>query len=175
MELMIRPAQAEDASNLLALLSQLQGESTTFMVAQDYEEIDGLTQAENIDFLQTTTNNVILVVASDTGELFGLISAAALPGRPRQAEIGVAVLQAYQGMGLAQALVEELLNWATSFSTVDVLRLTVQAHNQAAIHIYEKFGFVRDEAENHNVLNNVGDTVAAFDMVLQLEKLAKEE
>jgi len=170
MELMIRPAQAQDASNLLALLSQLQGESTTFMVAQDYEEIDGLTQAENIEFLQTTTNNVILVVASDEGELFGLISAAALPGQPRQAEIGVAVLKAYQGMGLAQALVEELLDWAISFSTVDALRLTVQAHNQAAIHIYEKFGFARLDTGEQSVLNNVGDTVAAFEMVLSLRK-----
>ena len=39
MELMIRPAEGRDAEKLLALLHQLQTESTTFMVAQDLETI----------------------------------------------------------------------------------------------------------------------------------------
>ena len=109
MELMIRPAEGRDADKLLALLHQLQTESTTFMVAQDLETIDGVTEADNINFLQATTNNIILVVASDEDDLFGLISAAAIPGKPREVEVGVAVLAAYQGFGLAQALIDEML------------------------------------------------------------------
>ena len=38
-----------------------------------------MTEADNISYLQSTTNNIILLAASDEGDLFGIISAAALP------------------------------------------------------------------------------------------------
>lgn len=169
MELMIRPAEGRDADKLLALLHQLQTESTTFMVAQDLETIDGVTEADNISFLQATTNNIILVVASDEDDLFGLISAAAIPGKPREVEVGVAVLAAYQGFGLAQALIDEMLTWAREYSTVDVIRLTVQSHNAPAIHIYEKVGFTHVPNSETLVENSVVEQVPAFDMLLNLK------
>lgn len=168
MDVMIRPAEGQDAKPMLALLHQLQSESTTFMVAQDLGKVDDVTEADNISYLQSTTNNIILLAASDEGDLFGIISAAALPNHPREVEVGVAVLEAYQGFGLAQALIAEMLDWATEYSSVDITRLTVQAHNAPAIHIYEKFGFERVAGSDAIVLDGAGKPVAAFDMMLDI-------
>ena len=156
MDVMIRPAEGQDAKPMLALLHQLQSESTTFMVAQDLGKIDDVTEADNISYLQSTTNNIILLAASDEGDLFGIISAAALPNQPREVEVGVAVL------------IAEMLDWATEYSSVDIIRLTVQAHNAPAIHIYEKFGFERVAGSDAIVLDGAGKPVAAFDMMLDI-------
>ncbi|WP_373762311.1 GNAT family N-acetyltransferase [Weissella soli] len=170
MELVVRPAEADDATGLLQLLMQLQNESSTFMVANDLSAVDGVTEADNIEYLQTTTNNIILVMADEQANLYGVISAAAIPGQPRVAEIGVAVLEKYQGHGFAQILLEELLLWAHDFSSIEKLVLTVQAQNLPAVHIYEKYGFTRITASTTQILNTRREKVTAFDMERVVEK-----
>jgi RimJ/RimL family protein N-acetyltransferase len=170
MELVIRPAEPADSEQLLLLMATLANESTTFTNASDLTNVSVADQADNIYQLQATTNNIILLAASDDGDLFGLISAAAIPNHPRSAEVGVAVLAAYQGNGLAQILLDELIVWAKEFSTIDELRLTVQSANEPAVHIYEKFGFSKVPDSDTIILNSIGEPVAAFDMVLPVEE-----
>lgn len=164
MEVFVRPADGQDAVKLMGLLFQLQDESSTFMIAQDPETIEATDEADNIDILQTTTNNIMLVSATEEGQLVGLASAAAKPGQPRVAEIGVAVLADYQGNGLAQAMISEILNWAITFSSVNQLVLTVQTINEIAIHIYEKMGFKRIAGSESEIMNSDQKLVPAFDM-----------
>lgn len=164
MEIFVRPADRQDAVKLMGLLFQLQDESSTFMLEQDPETIEAADEADNIDILQTTTNNIMLVAVTDEGQLVGLASAAAKPKQPRVAEVGVAVLNEYQGNGLAQAMMAEILDWATTFSSVNQLVLTVQTINEVAIHIYEKLGFKRISESESEVLNSNHDLVLAFDM-----------
>lgn len=164
MEIFVRPADRQDAVKLMGLLFQLQDESSTFMLEQDPETIEAADEADNIDILQTTTNNIMLVATTDEGQLVGLASAAAKPKQPRVAEVGVAVLNEYQGNGLAQAMMAEILDWATTFSSVNQLVLTVQTINEVAIHIYEKLGFKRIPESESEVLNSNHDLVPAFDM-----------
>ncbi|KAA8444805.1 GNAT family N-acetyltransferase [Weissella paramesenteroides] len=164
MEVFVRPADRQDAVKLMGLFFQLQDESSTFMIAQDPETIEATDEADNIDILQTTTNNIMLVSATEEGQLVGLASAAAKPGQPRVAEIGVAVLADYQGNGLAQAMISEILNWAITFSSVNQLVLTVQTINEIAIHIYEKMGFKRIAGSESEIMNSDQKLVPAFDM-----------
>lgn len=165
MELFIRPVEPEDSQNLLILLAQLTKESTTFMIMQDLSVVSAMSEANSIAYMQSTTNNVMLVVADENDNLYGLASAVSgLEGD--RAEIGVAVLAQYQGNGLAQALVEELLAWATDYSSVSALELTVQLHNEAAVHIYEKYGFTWVEGTDKIIENTAGEEVRTKDMVL---------
>jgi ribosomal protein S18 acetylase RimI-like enzyme len=166
MELMIRLAEAGDGAKLIALMTQLAGESTTFSLANNLDDVSAADEGENIEALQSTANNVIMVVADEVGNLYGVVSAAAMNGRPRVAEVGVAVLAEYQGFGLGQALMAEVVNWAETFASVDGLFLTVQSQNEAAVHIYEKLGFEKIANSAAMVLNNAGELVAAFDMGL---------
>jgi len=167
MELFIRPVEPEDSQNLLILLAQLTKESTTFMVMQDLSVVSVMGEADSIAYMQSTTNNVMLVVADEHNNLYGLASAVAgINGDC--AEIGVAVLQQYQGNGLAQALIEELLAWAKDYSSVTALELTVQLQNRAAVHIYEKYGFTWVEGTEKTIQNTNGEDVETKDMVLSV-------
>lgn len=170
MEVFVRPADRQDAVNLMHLIFQLQDESNTFIVEQDPNQIEVQEEADNIDILQTTTNNIMLVSKIETGQLVGLASAAAMPGQPKVAEIGVAVINDFQGHGLAQAMLAELCDWAQTFSTVEKMMLTVQTSNAVAIHIYEKIGFKRVVGSEKMVLNSDHENVPAFDMTLVVVK-----
>ncbi|GAK31446.1 acetyltransferase [Weissella oryzae SG25] len=171
MEIEIRLAEDEDTVNLLILMQKLMDESDTFTLEQDLTSLQVEQTADNIERLNSTANNILLVAAGDNQELFGVISAAALPGHPRIAEVGMAVLKKVQGHGLAQALLAEVIDWANDYSSVDQLFLTVQSHNQRAIHIYEKMGFQKITDSNRTLVNSRGLEVRAFDMVLPIEEL----
>lgn len=170
MEINIRPAEDTDATELLILMQKLIEESDTFTVEQDLAEITPEQQAGNIELLNSTTNNILLLAADDANHLYGLLSAAAVAGEPRTVEIGMAVLKEVQGFGIAQALLAELMDWAVDFSSVEKLFLTVQSHNQVAIHIYEKMGFVKLPNSERQLMNQNNVAVAAFDMVKRLVK-----
>lgn len=170
MEINIRPAEDTDATELLILMQKLIEESDTFTVEQDLAEITPEQQAGNIELLNSTTNNILLLAADDANHPYGLLSAAAVAGEPRTVEIGMAVLKEVQEFGIAQALLAELMDWAVDFSSVEKLFLTVQSHNQVAIHIYEKMGFVKLPNSERQLMNQNNVAVAAFDMVKRLVK-----
>ncbi|MBS0950301.1 GNAT family N-acetyltransferase [Weissella minor] len=167
MELAIRLATGADSAALLALLKTLQSESDTFCIAQDVETIDVVSESDNIEALQNTLNNVMLVVADDADNLYGIATATASLTEPTHAEVGIAVLKDYQGYGLAQALLDELINWGETYSSNDQLWLTVQKRNTVARHIYEKFGFVYIPKQAQGVDQTT--TPETEDMVYQLK------
>ena len=55
----------------------------------------------------------------------------------------VAVLPAFQGRGIASALLKELLSLGEAMGFTD-FTLEVRVGNAPAIHLYEKFGFVSE-------------------------------
>lgn len=169
MEIEVRPADDYDAAGMLVLLEQLMQESTTFTLEQDVTKLTPQQEAQNITNLQTTTNNIILLAVGDEKELLGILSVAALPNTPREAELGMAVLAAYQGYGLGQLLLAAMFDWFDDYSTLETIRLTVQSGNAPAIHIYEKVGFERVAGSETQVVNSEGTTVPAFEMVYRQE------
>jgi len=66
-------------------------------------------------------------------------------GSPRRrdcASIGMAVHDDFQGRGVGNALMAALIDLADNWYGLRRLELTVFADNPAAVHLYEKFGFV---------------------------------
>ncbi|MCM0583034.1 GNAT family N-acetyltransferase [Weissella diestrammenae] len=171
MTAIIRPLTSDDATNLLLLVQQLQNESDTLMFNQDASQIDSADEADNISFLQRTTNNVLLGIVDEKYNLLGVVSATALPHKPRSAEVGLAVLSAYQGQKLGQALLEELIRWAVDYSTVDELVLTVQCRNEVAKHIYQKYGFIQTSSTYFEVTDIRGIKVQAIEMALKIKSI----
>lgn len=149
-EVSIRPATPDDAKNLLNLARQLQTESSTFELGINIDELTVADEAHQIELIQNTTTNIILVAALGD-ELIGLATAIERPNHSNTSELGVAVLTDVQNNGLGTALVDEIIYWAESFSTIDALFLTVKADNLPAVKIYEKLGFEDSLPTTNNI------------------------
>jgi RimJ/RimL family protein N-acetyltransferase len=139
--LVIRPIQEEDVEEFLDLANRLD-EETSFRLLEPGERrttVEG--QREIIRRCQVGGHDAILV-ATWEGRLVGYI--AALGGKARRnrhrAEVVVAVLRAYGGRGIGTRLFEALEEWAAERG-VHRLELTVMAHNERAIRLYERLRY----------------------------------
>lgn len=162
----VRPAEVTDAAQLLALLAQLGRESNTFTVDDGIEELSETDEAEQIERISGTTTNVIfMAVLGD--RLIGVSTVqASTDFSAAQGEVGVAVLKEFWGMGLGTALVEEILDWARNYSSLERLVLTVQLRNTRAAKLYQHLGFENCTATSYEVVDPTGQRVAAIDMSL---------
>lgn len=84
----------------------------------------------------------LLVVAADEDDhIVGELSAFGRENRP--AEIGMSVAKEWRGRGVGTALMQACVDWARGRGT-HKLALQVWPHNDAALRLYEKFGFERE-------------------------------
>lgn len=58
-----------------------------------------------------------------------------------RATVSVAVLRAYQGQGIATAMLQRIMEIARKSVKVSQFELTVYTNNQTALHLYDKLGF----------------------------------
>ncbi len=90
------------------------------------------------------------------GEIVGSIVLAEVqsPGRQHIARIGMKVHSAYWGLGIGSLLVKSVTNLADNWLKTTRIELDVNTDNPAAIHLYQKFGFV---IEGTKRLHGYGD------------------
>ena len=142
-DLLIREAEAQDATELIALLDQIGHESS--FTSLDENGI-AMSESEMQRFInkQAQSDNQITLLAYLNEELAGVINITA-DQRPRVRHIGdvfLGIKKAYWGNGLGSILMEEAIEWAQSSGSIRRLQLTVQKRNTAAVHLYEKMGFI---------------------------------
>ena len=57
---------------------------------------------------------------------------------------GISVHPQWRGLGIGNALIEEMISWAISNPRLEKITLSVLASNESAINLYSKFGFVEE-------------------------------
>ena len=82
----------------------------------------------------------VAFVAEADGRIVGDLGLHVVRGR---ADLGMALLEGYRGIGIGSALMEAAIAWARAHE-LDKIALEVWPHNERAIALYEKFGFVRE-------------------------------
>ena len=89
--------------------------------------------------------NAAVFVAEDEGHIVGRLSVARdqHPASKHVADLGLMVAMSHRRRGIGTKLLEAALEWARQ-SEVRKLELHVFPHNEAAIRLYENFGFVRE-------------------------------
>jgi RimJ/RimL family protein N-acetyltransferase len=89
--------------------------------------------------------NAAVFVAEDEGRIVGRLSIARdqHPASRHVADLGLMVAMSHRRQGIGTRLLETALDWARE-SEVRKLELHVFPHNDAAIKLYEKFGFVQE-------------------------------
>ena len=142
-ELLIREAEAEDAAELVTFLNCVSLET-------DFTSLDGdgilLTSEEMAIFLnkQASSDNQITLLAFLNDKIAGIVNITA-DQRKRVRHIGdlfIVIGKRYWNNGLGSLLLEEAIEWAQASGILRRLQLTVQTRNQAAVHLYQKHGFV---------------------------------
>lgn len=90
-----------------------------------------------------------------------LVADYGIPGRPaivgvlsfsvqqrlrvrHRGRLGIAVARPFRRRGVGEALLSALLEWTATAPEVERIELSVFAHNQAAIALYRKVGFVEE-------------------------------
>lgn len=87
------------------------------------------------------------LVAVSGEHIIGMVSVNTFPNRPRRrhvGQIGISVAEAWQGRGVGTTLMQAGIDLADNWLNLTRLELEVYADNDAAIRLYERFGFERE-------------------------------
>ncbi|MEY2419441.1 MAG: hypothetical protein QOG90_2121 [Actinomycetota bacterium] len=96
---------------------------------------------EIVDAFVDHPTDVMLLALVD-GEAVGWISAEV--EEPGVAELGMGIVEGYRGQGIGSALMHAVTEWAAA-TPLDRFVLRVFPHNERALALYRKFGFVELE------------------------------
>ena len=115
------------------------------------------------------SDHAAVFVAEADGEIVGRMSLARdpHPASFHVADLGLMVDARYRRRGVGTALLEAAVAWARAVG-VAKLELHVFPHNEAAIALYERFGFVR-EGYRRNHYRRAGELIDAVLMAYEVE------
>lgn len=138
-----RKLEIEDVEEYWKLLNALDNETNYMMYEPKERE-----QKNNIrDLREDIENNVIngndfLQIAVEDNKIIGYVRAerGKFNRNSHTAYIVIGILKDYCGKGIGTAFFENLDKWAEETGIIR-LELTVESHNKAARHLYEKSGF----------------------------------
>ena len=147
--LQIRRAEADDCGAIYELFSAPSVYSGTFQLPYPSREYwrKRLTESEGYYHL----------VAVSGEHVIGMIDVITFPDRPRRRHvgaIGISVGEAWQGKGVGNALMQAAVDLADNWLNLMRLELEVYADNEAAIRLYERFGFEREGVLRKHAFRN---------------------
>ncbi len=135
-------ADSKNAEEILAVLKQI-GSETEFLVI-DANGISLSLEQEKVylDKNKKSINNKTFIGKVDRK----IVTTCGLQGSAsnrvdHNVSIGLSVLKDYWNIGIAQHMMNYLINYCKLTGVIKNLTLQVRSDNEAAIHIYDKLGF----------------------------------
>lgn len=142
MDIIIRKAQPEDAAAIIAYMNTIGGETDNLTFGSEGFPISPEEEAEIIEEKNESPRNA-LFLAIKGERIIGSASIETYSRRmAHRAEFGISVLKAEWDRGIGSRLLETILQHAKSHQ-VEIIELEVRSDNARAIHLYEKYGFVK--------------------------------
>ena len=138
--LRIRRAEPDDSAALYEMFTSPKVYEGTLQVPYPSREMWRQRLAEPGD----GRYNLAAVVGD---RVVGMLGVQTFPGRPRRRHVGeidIVVHEEFQGKGVGSALMRAGLDLADNWLNLTRLELEVYTDNEAAIHLYERFGFERE-------------------------------
>lgn len=139
----MRPIQEEDLPGYVAFLEKLDSETTFLLWEPGERKVNPDVLRERIR-QQDQTDGLRLVAVED-GAIIGFLVVRRGASRrvSHRADFVIGVLRRGWGRGIGTRMLNALEKWALE-QGVWRLELGVMAHNERAIRLYEKFGYVRE-------------------------------
>ncbi len=141
-EVLLRTAKTEDASDLIKYLKTTSGE-TPFLIREPDEITITLKKEESFIQDKIDSERELMLLAYVDGKHVGncsLMSLATYKRYQHRCEVAIALYKEYWGLGIGKAMLQTVLNVATSLG-YEQAELEVVAENESAISLYEKLGF----------------------------------
>lgn len=138
--MLIREAQEKDLPFLTEIYNyEIQNTTATFdMIPKTVEE-------RRPWFLEHNVGNHPLFVAEEDGCVAGYASFSTyrnLEAYHETVELSVYVDHRFRRRGIAQKLLEELLEWGRQREDVHTVVSVISGENEVSVHLHEKFGFI---------------------------------
>jgi RimJ/RimL family protein N-acetyltransferase len=145
LQLTLRQAEPRDAEQLLAYIEQVAGESENLTFGPGEF---GLSVQEERAFLlhMAESPTSLYLLAEIAGVIVGSLtfSTGKRPRIQHAGEFGMSILRSYWNLGIGSRMLAYLIEWARQTDTIRKINLRVRVDNIAAIHLYEKYGFVQE-------------------------------
>ena len=141
-DVLLRAAKTEDASDLIKYLKATSAE-TPFLIREPDEITITLEKEESFIRDKIDSERELMLLAFVDGKHVGncsLMSLAPYKRYQHRCEVAIALYKEYWGLGIGKAMLEMVLNVATSLG-YEQAELEVVAENESAISLYEKLGF----------------------------------
>ncbi len=167
--LVIRPAQPDDAANLIAYVQQLLAEPNLHIPLTTAEFTLTLAEEQQLLAEVAAADNSVVLLAEAGAQIVGELN---LKGGKRRATrhsalLGISVRQGWRGQGVGSALMTQAIAWARGSGVITRIELYVYARNEAAQHLYQKFGF-EVEGRRRRVIYQNGEYLDDLVMALLL-------
>ena len=163
----IRPAQPGDAAALVELAADVAAEPEGWLISNGAWRTTG----QERRFLRALRRygDAAVFVAETPDGVVGRLSLGRdpHPASRHVADLGLMVAASHRRRGIGTALLEQAVEWARG-AGVRKLELHVFPHNEAAIALYERFGF-RQEGYRRAHYRRGSDYVDAILMALDVE------
>ena len=160
--MIIRPAEPGDAEALVALARAVGSEPEGWLLTTTDWRSAG-DERRYLKAIRRFPHAAVFVAESDEGEIVGRMSLSRdqHPSSAHVADLGLMVAEGWRRQGIGRALLEAAIEWARG-AGVRKLELHVFPHNEAAIKLYESFGFEREGYRKQHYRRSTGDCVDAI-------------
>ncbi|MBL6537614.1 GNAT family N-acetyltransferase [Streptococcus suis] len=164
-EIYFSEAEPADAAAFIDFMNQVALE-TDFLVMDETGFRFSQEQMETIFEAGIENPRELCLLAKVGSEVIGAISVKSFR-QFRVSHIGtifIAIKKEYWGHGIGSILLEEVNLWAKEVGLLSRLELTVQVRNQAAVHLYQKFGFEIEGTQKRGARTDEGEWLDLYYM-----------
>jgi RimJ/RimL family protein N-acetyltransferase len=141
----IRKAGLDDASDIIAYVAAISGESD-FLTFGPGEF--AMTLAQETEYLKgiAASDNQLYLLGLVEGEIVASLTfvAGKRPRTRHAGEFGISVRKAFWGLGVGGAMMDALVEWARASGFVRKISLKVRTDNERALALYKAKGFVTE-------------------------------
>lgn len=166
----IREATIEDAQGLIDAAKKYLRDSDYLL---SYEEEFTNTLEQEISWIKSMdNNNGLLLVSVYEGDILSTFSlhSRQLKKIYHTAEIAIAILKEWQGVGLGTALFYSAIAWCKKKTSLEILYLDVFAENVSAYQLYKKIGFKEDGRRKNYYKTKSGEYIDNIMMSLNIKE-----